>query len=955
MKAFDEKIILKEFDEGYFSPTIPMWSHMSEVTDTEQREKYFVICGKADRCPQDLFVSFPKEGGVRLQSLHAMQKKAGLIEPVANAAGELEPSALLNITYEKDGDAVIMVGADGTTVRYEAVEKGFLLQIGNGDADIIALTDRQLRYHHNVKREVDSILVELPLCEKESIFGGGERFNDSNQVGHSFSLTNVDSPTSKEYTYTNIPLFHSTRGYSVWFNMTAVGWADIGESHPDKYSVCFDQPNLDVYIWAGTPLENLQKYTAITGTSGVTESWTFGFWAGAADYAYKNVGNKDWFENFKNLLEGFKEQYNFYPEAIYGESEGLHEQPTKYAVEKGVKMLMWYPPFKNHHKKTADTLPGVPELPVFDENGNMTDPGYPYPFDTQLLQVKGEYKHISPDGLLGIDFTNPNARIYLDNYFGEFWDWGVSGAMLDMGEKHALVGTYYNGMEAMEMHNFISYYYAKVHAEQWTKRKGNDYVLFLRSGTAGSQKFACNFLGDQWATWEQYKRIIYAMINMGASGYNLYGADLGALLGSPDPSIGLAGKPTDDLWNRWVVMSVFSPFMRQHGCRIHKPWSDYGALAKKIFGNYYYFRKNIVPSIMSAAIDANKTSNPMLKGMLMAYPEQTALVKAEVQYLFCDDFLVCPVLEEGVWYNKVTLPAGSTWYDLYSYKAYVGGQTMYAEAPTSTMPVFVKDGAVKAIDLPQSLTLGTEMHDASDDVFEAMPALLITAPDEEKTVTIHVKDGASEDFRTYASHTETYTVKPTADAVFEVIGAQASPRCAVLLLGVTAAAVTVDGLKLARLDHTPLVSDGELGYCVDRQGMTTVLLPEGWKTLSINKDESTYQSLSLSSTAAEAVDGKAQTAFTLPAGGDLTVQFEEAAVINRVVIKWAAGYCSEYMVEYTADGENWALLKTVTDGVGAVNVLDVTPVNVKALRLKPIKSGDAIAAPAVYAFEVYAP
>ncbi len=952
MSVFEGKLPVKEFKNEYFGPEIPRWIRLAKVREIEETDRYFILKLDAGRHyeawlrPEYLYISFPLEGGVRIQSLHCLQKKSGMTVPPQNNVGLLEPSGLLDITYEKDGNAVVMTGADNTTVLYEATEGGFVLSVRNAEYEVLRLTDEQFCYHYTGGDgsdcgAVDGVVVEFASQDGEMLCGGGERFNDTDQVGRSFSLTNVDSPASDEYSYTNIPLFHSNKGYSLWFNMTSVGWADFGESYPEKYTFSFDQSDLDLFIWAGDPLENLKKYTAITGTSGVTENWTFGFWTGAASAAFDGTGKKDAFENLKDLLEGFKEHYNFYPEACYGEGKnGTSEQSIKYAAEHGVKMLMWYPPFFNHHKKTADTLPGVPKLPTFDENGNMTDPGYPLPYNTRLFKETGTYEHV----LDGIDFTNPNTAIYLKNYFGEYWDWGLAGAMLDMGEKHPYIGTYYNGMTGMEMHNFISYYYAKAHAEAWTKRLGNDYALFLRSGTAGSQKFACNFLGDQWPTWEYFRKIICAMINMGASGYNLYGADLGALL----------GRPTNDLWNRWVVLAVFSPFMRQHGTVLHMPWCDYGAMAAKTFGYYYYFRKNIVPTLMSAAIDANKTSNPIVKGMMLAYPEQPMPVCAKEQYLFCDDFLVCPVLEEGVWYTPVALPAGAVWYDLYSYKAYEGGQTMMAEAPTSTMPVFVKSGAVKAIDLPQSLVLGAEMHDVSDDVFKAMPALLVTAPDSEKTVTIHVKDGESTDFRTYASHEERYTMQPVADDAFKLISAQSCSRRAILLLGVTATAITVDGLKLAQLDHLPQIAVDEYGYYVDQRGMTTIVLPEGWKQLNIVKGASNYLPLSITSAATQAVDGRADTAYVLRAGDAIQMELENEALLDRVVIKWATGYCSAYTVEYSVDGKDWSLLKAVEDSIGGINAIDTAPTSVKYIRLTPVKVGDAIPAPAIYGVEAYA-
>ncbi len=131
--------------------------------------------------------------------------------------------------------------------------------------------------------------MSLPLREEEAIYNGSERFNDVNQVGYVFSLRNVDAAYHGTETpaethtdsYINVPIFHSSEGYSVWYNMTYTGTADIGVADTSAYTVDFDGNKFDFYMWNGTILENIKKYTAITGTSIVPPKWAFGYWLGA--------------------------------------------------------------------------------------------------------------------------------------------------------------------------------------------------------------------------------------------------------------------------------------------------------------------------------------------------------------------------------------------------------------------------------------------------------------------------------------------------------------------------------------------------------------------------------------------------------------------------------------------------------------------------------------------------
>lgn len=949
------------------------WYPLGKAIKTEQRANYFVVTTTAGEHTEQLFVSFPAEGGFRMQSLHEAQKEAYaeknngkvLNVPEVSNVGLFEPESIATIEYKKDAaGTVIMTGSDGTILRYKQYSDGFEFEVCNSSGTkLIGISNEQISFAYNRRDKIVRTLVELPITEKEGIYQGGERFNDTNQIGWYTSLTNVDAWSTYDMAYINVPIFHSNRGYSIWFNMTYPGDADMGWSNEHKYSLQFDGDKLDFYLWTGTPLENLKKYTDITGTSGMYNEWTFGFWTGAMSSAFNNTRKQNAYENMVDLLEGYAQNYNFYPESMYGEGQNSQKALNiQYQRERGIRTTYWFYPASGA-STMVDYLPGMKNLPQFDENGNMTSTGYPYNYVSLPLEVLGVYQFQQQNWY---DYSNPSTVQVTTSRMLQLWKWGVSGAMIDYGEYLTTSGTAFNGLSSMEMHNFNSYYYAKNSAEAWQEYWKGDYVLYERSGCAGSQYFVGNFMGDQRSTWAGYKAQITSYISMGASGFNLYGGDLG----------GLGGKTTNDLLSRWMVLSTFSPWMRQHGSNIHMPWEQGNANAQS-FGQYYYFRKNIVPTVMSAAMDANKTSNPIIKGMMMAYPYQLKLVDVDNQYLFCDDFLVCAVTAEDQYTLDVVLPNGDTWYNLFTYERLEGGQTLTVEAPTAFMPVYVKDGAVKAIDLPESLTLAAEMHDPDDYGFdyqyEPHDALLITPPDQERTSTIHVMDGNVEDFRTYDSHTEVYTSKPVSNSTFTITNEEGSGRNTVLALGVTASEIKYDGETLTRLDHMPDYFQEEYGYYVERSGLTTIYLPVGWKELSIVKGETNYESYDMTAVDFDAannmLDDDVKTVYQLPTASarttNIALNYDEPQQIGRVVVKWAPGYLNAYDIEYTTDGENWYLLteyaddtNTVSEGAGSFDVINIDPaeeVYATELRIVAQRRGDTLQAPTVYSFEVYPP
>lgn len=965
------------------------WAMLGAAKRAFVQGKYFVIettaaLSSGKEYAELLYLSFPSEGGFRLQSKHEYQT-----EVEASHAGLFEPKTLRSIDMRTDSDGTkILHGSDGTNVRYTTSESGFRLQVCSAkDKKIVSITNRQISFAYK-KDKVVRVLVELPLTGdgKEVIYGGGERFSRVNQVDSYQSLTNTGAANWQAFTYINVPLYHSNRGYSIWFNMVYPGEGDIGASSDKKYSIQFDGDKLDFFLWAGMPEENIKKYTALTGTSGVNEEWVYSFWAGACDTAWKEPNAS---ENLERVLEGYYENYGFYPRSLGGEfSVAVDASMMQYQKKRGVRSLGWFMPESEllSSSLVKEDLNGMLPSPVFDASGNLTTFGYPYPYVASLYN-KGIYKVLDT---LWYDGSNPSFEQVIKNRWSQLWDWGSSGAMLDYGEKYSFYGISYNGLSGMEMHNLNAYYIAKAQYNQWTQRLGNDFVLYMRAGTAGSQYYVGNFLGDQEGTWKGYNSMIYAMINLGAAGFNNYGGDMFSNGGTKYAEL------TQDLRNRYLSLGTFSPYMRQHGNHLIMPWEEGEVLAQN-FGTYYYFRENLVPSIMSAAIDANKNATPMVKGMMVAYPYQLSLSKVENQYLFCNDYLVCTVQQANVHALEVSLPYGETWYSLFTYDKYRGGQTVTVDAPTGIMPVFVRAGSVKPINLPDSQVLGTEMHPTeqignteitNDYLDEEMPhaSLLITPPDKERKTTVYVKDGTSENYQTYKYHTEEYTSAPVDNATFTVSNADGSPRRTVLALGVAASAVSYDGHTLERLDHIPDYYNEEYGYFVELSGLTTVYLPEGWKELKIVKGDAAYEKYALvdETIAIRAMvdDDPASSAEIAGTGNPVyfTLDYDAPQSIGRIVVRWGTAYLSSYDIEYSEDGDEWTLLEadagqetadrgdhwwsmetagvgeenTVEGGAGGFDVINFKPVNAQYLRLTPKKAGDTSSdRPEIYSFEVY--
>jgi alpha-D-xyloside xylohydrolase len=101
-----------------------------------------------------------------------------------------------------------------------------------------------------------------------------------------------------------------------------------------------------------------------------------------------------------------------------------------------------------------------------------------------------------------------------------------------------------------------------------------------------------------------------------------------------------------------------------------------------------------MPYIYTLAADTYHRDSTMMRGLVMDFPADAKTREVADQYMFGPDFLVSPVSEFKARGRAVYLPAGTSWYDFYSGRAFKGGQTVQAEAPLERMPLFVRAGAI---------------------------------------------------------------------------------------------------------------------------------------------------------------------------------------------------------------------------------------------------------------------
>lgn len=175
---------------------------------------------------------------------------------------------------------------------------------------------------------------------------------------------------------------------------------------------------------------------------------------------------------------------------------------------------------------------------------------------------------------------------------------------------------FHSGGDPDRVHNWYSLKYNKIVFELLERRFGKyEAVLFARSGTAGGQRFPVHWGGDCESTWEAMAESLRGGLGLTLSGYGFHSHDMGGFEGTPDEA----------LFNRWLGYGLFCTApSRLHGSHSYRvPWI-YGESCSAILAKLTIAKHRLMPYIFAAAVEAHETGVPVMRAMMLEFPDDPA-------------------------------------------------------------------------------------------------------------------------------------------------------------------------------------------------------------------------------------------------------------------------------------------------------------------------------------------
>ncbi|MBR4047147.1 MAG: alpha-xylosidase [Bacteroides sp.] len=517
-----------------------------------------------------------------------------------------------------------------------------------------------------IKRGSDnsrSINPVWSLSPGEKIFGCGESATTLNKVGQkvNFFVTDPQGPESPDM-YKPVPFFFSNRGYGMFMHTSAPVTADFGQSYIGANKLFMADEQMDIFIFLGEPKDILGEYTALVGRPEMPPLWSFGTWMSRITYFSE--------------AEGREVAQKLRAEKI--PSDVIHFDTGWFGVDWQCDYAFAADRFDNP-KQMLDDLKAqgfrtcLWQLPYFTPKNKF----FPELIEKNLYVKNGKGQLPYEDVVL--DFTNPETVKWYQEKLGNLISMGVGAIKVDFGEGAPVEAIYHNGKSGLYEHNLYPLRYNKAVAEI-TKQIHGENIMWARSAWAGSQRYPLHWGGDAATNNTGMQGTLRAGLSFGMSGFSFWSHDIG----------GFVTSTPDDLYRRWLPFGFLTSHSRVHGAPPTEPW-HFG----KEFTNYFRqcaeLKYKLMPYVYAQAKQCTEQGLPMLRALLVEYPDDPGAWMIEDQYLFGSQLLVAPMLESGN-SRDVYLPGKDKWIDYQTGKVYNPGWNHIACGKLPII-ILVKDGS----------------------------------------------------------------------------------------------------------------------------------------------------------------------------------------------------------------------------------------------------------------------
>ena len=594
---------------------------------------------------------------------------------------------------------------------------GYKMAFYEGDTFLTESSFRNLAYMQNTKTGKNYMLEQMFLDVDEYVYGLGERFTPFVKNGQVVEMWNEDGGTASEIAYKNIPFYVTNKGYGILVDNEGDVAYEIASEKVERIQFSVEGERLDYYVISGkTPMGTVEKYTDLTGKPALPPAWSFGLWLTTSFTTnYDEATTSSFIQGMADReipLHVFHfdcywmdayEWCNFeWDPATFPDPKGM----LKRYHDRGLHICVWINPYIG--QKSCLFKEGK-------ENGYLVKKKDGSVWQTDLWQP----------GMALVDFTNPDAVAWYQGKLKTLLDMGVDCFKTDFGERIPVKDImYFDHSDPVKMHNYYTYLYNQAVFELLERERGTgEAVLFARSATVGGQQFPAHWGGDCSASYVSMAETLRGGLSLSLGGFGFWSHDIS----------GFESTAPADIYKRWCQFGLLSSHSRLHGSSSYRvPWL-FDDEACEILKEFVNLKCRLMPYLYGQAVRSHTEGRPVLRPMVLDFPQDRACDTLDRQYMFGDSLLVAPIFKENgeVQYY---LPEG-TWYNLITGAEVTGGKWQKETHDYHSLPLMVRPNSI----LPLGNNDQRPDYDYADGV-----TLVVSAFDEGAEASVEIPDLSGE-------------------------------------------------------------------------------------------------------------------------------------------------------------------------------------------------------------------
>ena len=521
---------------------------------------------------------------------------------------------------------------------------------------------------------------QLDLGVGTHVYGLGERFGPLVKNGQTVEVWNADGGTSSEQAYKNVPFYLTDAGYGVFVNEPGHVSFEVGTEAVQRVQFSVEGEGLEYFVIAGaTPAAILERYTALTGRPAEVPAWSYGTWLSTSfttDYDEATV---------EGFLDGMRDRglplsvFHFdcfwmrefhwsdfvWDPQVFDDPVGM----LRRLHDRGLHVSVWINPYIAQASALFAEAAAAGYL-LRRPDGSV--------WQWDLWQA----------GMAIVDFTDPDAVTWFQERLRTLLRQGVDCLKTDFGERIPIDVGYADGSDPRRMHNLYTDRYNRAVHEVLEQERPGEAVLFARSATAGGQQYPVHWGGDSTSTFASMAETLRGGLSLALSGFGYWSHDIGGFEGTPDAAV----------FKRWVPFGMLSSHSRFHGSDSYRvPWlfdddESSPESAVSVTRRFARLKNRLAPYLVAAGREAAATGLPIMRPMVLAFPDDPTAAQLDRQYLLGPDLLVAPVFSASGEVD-VYLPAG-TWTAWLTGERVEGGRWRRERHGFDSLPLYVREGAV---------------------------------------------------------------------------------------------------------------------------------------------------------------------------------------------------------------------------------------------------------------------